>query len=695
MTPAQEALLLLEKTFRLPRPEDKDRAILEFLDYFATFPSQENVNAGVLRLADFWRESNNPIRQSIYKVLKLSMLNSVIQIDGHELVSRLKLVMISNDPIARALTLRLYGILARHLYENVDVQHSVLVSLDSEIALEWQAGVYASERICAFSRTFVMAVVQKIDSLVEHRKALVNPTVIQTLKHMHVDMVAAKQALRICIDIISSKPTEELSLAAIAALTALTHNFPMFLPQHIQYLIEYLNGGLSEGALFSCLHYLFKLSKTSSQHFSTDQVQFLFQVFLRDKCPRRVKTRVLDIISELCLQPPLYQVAIKRYLDYTNQITTPEDNTMLAVALTKHGSIDESLQNRLTLGLDGLVQSTIQTDGDEKIPTLISKFLHIGRSVNSMAPLAELFLTLMDHPSRLATFQRAFETLYSEGKFYLTGDLQAKLNNIPEVTADFVSVALFMISLRPRNNADYQPWVSRSLFERILEFADSKPDSLWQRYLLAKSLFLGGHFALAGSLFEELREMSSSDTTSLWLGMLSDISASQRSTLAITSHTLDQIAKSEHRTQKAMSKFSVRHLLSLSVAMINYVHSVSDNVNLREEELSSEIHQELRSLATSVSALQSKFIDIDRDSYQYLSLLRANFESLGRVLSQVGRSKSGDSIMEVDDVFSHKLSSAIFLSLQVNDKFEPADDPSMEIKRGEAVKNGTSVALKH
>lgn len=69
-----------------------------------------------------------------------------------EFVRRVYSVIHSNDPIARALTLRILGAVACLIPERQQVHHSIRTSLDSHDNVEVEAGIYAATQFAAQSK---------------------------------------------------------------------------------------------------------------------------------------------------------------------------------------------------------------------------------------------------------------------------------------------------------------------------------------------------------------------------------------------------------------------------------------------------------------------------------------------------------------------------------------------------------------
>lgn len=69
-----------------------------------------------------------------------------------EFIRRVHSVIHSNDPIARAVTLRTFGAVAAIIPERQQVHHSIRRSLDSHDNVEVEAAIYAATQFAAQSK---------------------------------------------------------------------------------------------------------------------------------------------------------------------------------------------------------------------------------------------------------------------------------------------------------------------------------------------------------------------------------------------------------------------------------------------------------------------------------------------------------------------------------------------------------------
>ena len=103
---ANTALAELDQGLRCGRLGEQSEAIVRFPGLFAKYPFPILINSALLKLADIFRQSSNFIKLCVLRVVQQSErhLDKITNVD--EFVKRVSTVLHSNDPVARALTLR-------------------------------------------------------------------------------------------------------------------------------------------------------------------------------------------------------------------------------------------------------------------------------------------------------------------------------------------------------------------------------------------------------------------------------------------------------------------------------------------------------------------------------------------------------------------------------------------------------------
>lgn len=103
-------------------------------------------------MAEFFRVGSNLLRLWVLRVCQQSEKHTDKIINVDEFVRRVFMVIHSNDPIARALTLRTLGAVAGVIPEKQQVHHAIRRALDSHDIVEIEAAIDASVSFAAQSK---------------------------------------------------------------------------------------------------------------------------------------------------------------------------------------------------------------------------------------------------------------------------------------------------------------------------------------------------------------------------------------------------------------------------------------------------------------------------------------------------------------------------------------------------------------
>ncbi|KAI8384306.1 uncharacterized protein BYT42DRAFT_492775 [Radiomyces spectabilis] len=201
-------------------------ALTSFTRIFEQYPYPVVINAAILKLADWFRTNNNIVKYYVFKVFKDASdqhLAKVFNIE--ETVRRIMTVLGSNDPIARSITLRILGCMAKIVSEKLEVHHAILQRLEAATGrIEIEAAIWASDNFCASSLRFPSVIFPKLSAKVQ------DPTIsldvklryIKIFRHMHRDIAMARQAKTICLGLLDNPNTEEkLVIVTLRTLTLL------------------------------------------------------------------------------------------------------------------------------------------------------------------------------------------------------------------------------------------------------------------------------------------------------------------------------------------------------------------------------------------------------------------------------------------------------------------------------------------
>ncbi len=233
---ANAALAELDQGLRSGRLGEQGEAIVRFPRLFSKYPFPILINSALLKLADVFRQSPNFIRLCVLRVVQQSErhLDKVTNVD--ELARRLFPVLHSNDPVARALTLRVLGALAAIIPDRRRAHHDVRCALDSHDGAEVRAAIFAAGRFAAHSKAFSVNVCSKISEMI---RGLATPLdmkvrLVPILQHMHHDAASAAAVRRTCVrEMLPGYPDEEFTCVTLHTLTLLAAKTLVDVPDQV------------------------------------------------------------------------------------------------------------------------------------------------------------------------------------------------------------------------------------------------------------------------------------------------------------------------------------------------------------------------------------------------------------------------------------------------------------------------------
>ncbi|KAJ2960550.1 hypothetical protein NQZ79_g4156 [Umbelopsis isabellina] len=227
----QKALLDLESRFTLKKTSAYGingmqlKVLALFPRLFEDYPYPVVVTAAILKLADWFRQSNNVIKFHIYKVFQQSSEAHLPKlINTEETVRRILPVLTSNDFLARSITLRI-------------VQRLQQASEKSEI----EAAIWAADRFCAESHRFMTVICSETATMINRDtiQSDIKKQLVCILRHMHGDISLSKKAKDMCMPLLSSdSPDAQVFKAVLDTLTSLSSHSLLGRSEHIDLLIS-------------------------------------------------------------------------------------------------------------------------------------------------------------------------------------------------------------------------------------------------------------------------------------------------------------------------------------------------------------------------------------------------------------------------------------------------------------------------
>lgn len=198
------------------------------------------------------------------------------------------MVIHSNDPVARSLTLRTLGSVACIIPEKQQVHHAIRRALDSHDTVEVEAAIYASVQFAAQSKTFAISMCSKVASMIESLQTPVNMKLqlIPVLRHMHHDANTAALVKTLCINLLPKYPSENFVCVTLDSLSQLSCATLVDIPDQVNLLICYLQDPRIKVRL-CVLRSLQSLAETGAHLWPSGSVNSLISVAqtVRDEGP--------------------------------------------------------------------------------------------------------------------------------------------------------------------------------------------------------------------------------------------------------------------------------------------------------------------------------------------------------------------------------------------------------------------------
>lgn len=323
---ANSVLTELDKGLRSTKLGVQCEAIVRFPRLFEKYPFPILINSSFLKLSEFFLNGSNLLRFWVLRVCQQSEnhLDKILNIDAF--VKRIFMVIHSNDPVARALTLRTLGAVSRVIPEKQQVHHALRRALDSHDTVEVEAAIYASGQFAAQSRSFAISMCAKISDMIESLQIPVpmKLQLIPVLRHMHHDANTAALVKKLCLNLLPKYPGESFVVAILASLTELSARTLTGVPDQVKLLLEFIND-LRKPVRAQALNCLNKLADKQCVH-------------------AWPKSAIKDLIAKAiaCSEPSeqyLFLGIILKLSDYPltcHILLTPEDEAPSVVDLCKN-----------------------------------------------------------------------------------------------------------------------------------------------------------------------------------------------------------------------------------------------------------------------------------------------------------------------------------------------------------------------
>ncbi|NXD68461.1 INT7 protein, partial [Eolophus roseicapillus] len=306
---ANSALMELDKGLRSGKLGEQCEAVVRFPRLFQKYPFPILINSAFLKLADVFRVGNNFLRLCVLKVTQQSEkhLEKILNVD--EFVKRVFSVIHSNDPVARAITLRMLGSMASIIPERKNAHHSIRQSLDSHDNVEVEAAIFAAANFSAQSKDFAAGICNKISEMIQ---GLATPVdlklkLIPILQHMHHDASLASSSRQLLQQLVTSYPSTKMVIVTLHTFTLLAASSLVDIPKQIQLLLQYLQNDPRKAVKRLAIQDLKLLANKTPHTWSRENIQALCESALHTPYDS-LKLGMLSVLSVLS-----GTIAIKQY----------------------------------------------------------------------------------------------------------------------------------------------------------------------------------------------------------------------------------------------------------------------------------------------------------------------------------------------------------------------------------------------
>ncbi|XP_011759597.1 integrator complex subunit 7 isoform X2 [Macaca nemestrina] len=320
----------LDKGLRSGKLGEQCEAVVRFPRLFQKYPFPILINSAFLKLADVFRVGNNFLRLCVLKVTQQSEkhLEKILNVD--EFVKRIFSVIHSNDPVARAITLRMLGSLASIIPERKNAHHSIRQSLDSHDNVEVEAAVFAAANFSAQSKDFAVGICNKISEMIQ---GLATPVdlklkLIPILQHMHHDAILASSARQLLQQLVTSYPSTKMVIVSLHTFTLLAASSLVDTPKQIQLLLQYLKNDPRKAVKRLAIQDLKLLASKTPHTWSRENIQALCECALQTPYDS-LKLGMLSVLSTLS-----GTIAIKHYFSIVpgNVSSPPRSSDLVKLA---------------------------------------------------------------------------------------------------------------------------------------------------------------------------------------------------------------------------------------------------------------------------------------------------------------------------------------------------------------------------
>ncbi|KAK5650389.1 hypothetical protein RI129_001418 [Pyrocoelia pectoralis] len=540
---ANFSLTELDKGLRSGTVGEQCEAIVRFPRLFERYPFPILINASFLKLADVFRVGSNFLRLWVLRVCQQSEkhLDKISNVD--EFVRRVYSVIHSNDPIARALTLRTLGAVAGIIPERQQVHHSIRRSLDSHDNVEVEAAIYAAIQFAAQSKTFAISMCNKVSDMIQGQATTgsMKLQLIPILQYMHHDASTSAMVRQLCTDLLPSYPSEDFVLVTLNTLTQLAAATLVDIPGQVSLLLKYLQSDPRWEVKSKSLQYLHQLAKPGAHLWPPGAIDNIVDMAMQTQAPK-VLSLTLDVIGVLAESPNIcheHSSHSSKLREFCSKNSYSSHNAIAAQSIQVLTRIlcycyKENLEvhgaQEVINSLETLILLLIFSDGGHpyhlKVALKCAVQLCEAKHEHciTFVDLLGSNLKSLNEESTVAVCEAlgAIGGLQPETLLPLLPDILAILTELSviDVHTDFqIHAQVLLCTLLFQTLCGYQWNVeTRNVIKTV-----TINNNLWANYRIARAAVRYSHHEVALNIFKDLTERVSSENLHFWLVCLKEM----------------------------------------------------------------------------------------------------------------------------------------------------------------------------
>ena len=577
---ANTVLMELDKGLRSVKVGEQCESIVRFPRLFEKYPFPILINSAFLKLADVFRVGTNTLRLCILKVAQQSQRHHEKIINVDEFVRRIFQVIHSNDPLARAITLRTLGSTAHVISERKNIHHSIINGLDSHDAVELEAAISAAADFAAVSKSFADGICGKLAQMIDGLATPVDMKLklIPVFQHMHHDAMTSSRVRELCTSLLPLYPARKFVLVTLDTMSRLAAKSLIDIPQQVELLLNYLKMDSRKAVKAIAIHNLELLAKQGPHMWTTENVNNVCGILLDTPC-ERLQMAALQLLIALSTTVAVTKLSTEEdspivrcclQFSYSTEIQIAALGAKLWSHLAQH-AVKTKTEDQSRAVLEGAslaLESVVTVASSEKsfhsLQGLKSSLICVVELASCSQALAHRFIEV------IIFYVNLMPAEYAVLLYECLSAISSKPNNLlPSLVPDFMqclSTALGTPSTSQRNKVlvalvtlIFQATLEDGLQEDCKKLVEETAGDVdgWTCYKLGRQAARYGHHNVAAILFQDLATKVSTGNFFFWLSALSYCSQAEsilhdEATTSIT-HFIRKITYAGVHYQKAIS----------------------------------------------------------------------------------------------------------------------------------------------